>query len=167
MKNSALLFCGLLYNSLEYRNRAVAELVDAFGEIDDYSDRLRFNEYSRYYDDEIGEEITREWILFKEPISLEHFNEKKIRSVEIEDRFRTAGKRTVNIDPGCITLSSVQLLTTKNFSHRIYLGEGIYSEVTFLFGKGECRYLDWTFPDYKSQAARKFFMSNREKLKKA
>jgi len=167
MKNKALLFCGMLYSSLEYRNRAAGELVDSYGEICLYSGRIRFNDFSHYYDDETGEEITREWILFSDAIDLEHFNEKKIKTVEIEDRFRINGKRAVNLDPGCITLSSVQLLTTKNFSHRIYLGEGIFSEITFLFTKAGFKYLDWTFPDYKSETAQKFFLESREKLKKA
>jgi hypothetical protein len=72
----------------------------------------------------------------------------------------------VNIDPGIITLNNLQLLTTKNFAHRIYLGEGIYCELTMLFSKSGVRYLEWTYPDYKTKEAEEFFIESRKKLKK-
>lgn len=42
-------------------------------------------------------------------------------------------KRKVNLDPGYLEPSKLVLASTKNFSHRIYLNQGIYGEVTLLF----------------------------------
>lgn len=165
---NALLFCGLLYQKRDYRNRAVSELIDKFGDISDFSKTMDFAKYSSYYDDEMGSGITREWILFADEIDLEHLFEKKVTSVSIEEKFKIGGKRNINIDPGVITLSNVQLLTTKNFAHRVYLGEGIFCEVTFTFTKNKngVKYLEWTYPDYKSEEASEFFLRNRNILKK-
>ncbi|MEO0234205.1 MAG: DUF4416 family protein [candidate division WOR-3 bacterium] len=162
---SNILFCGLLYSDNGIRYKALSDIRDAFGEIKSFSKTLEFSEFSHYYDDEIGENVIREWISFEEPIGLESFFEKKKISIDIENRFRIDGKRKINIDPGVITLNNVQLLTTKNYSHRIYLGEGIYCEVTFIFTKDGIKYLDWTYPDYKSDVAREFFLGERSFLK--
>jgi hypothetical protein len=43
------------------------------------------------------------------------------------------------------------LATFKNFSHRIYLGEGVYGDLTLMYRDKNFRALDWTFPDYNSQ----------------
>jgi len=165
--NKALLFCGLLYRERDYRNRAISELVDIYGEVSSYSKTINFNEFSDYYDEELGRGISREWILFSEEIDIEHLYEKKITTCSIEDKFKSERKRMVNIDPGIITLNNLQLLTTKNFAHRIYLGEGIFCELTLLFNKSGLKYLDWTYPDYKTKEAEEFFIESRKKLKKS
>jgi len=164
--SKALLFCGLLYEKRDFRNRAIAELVDAYGEVSAYSKTLSFNKFSDYYDIELGREITREWILFSEETDLEHLYEKKLNTCSIENHFRKEGKRTVNIDPGVITLNNLQLLTTKNFAHRVYLGESIYCEVTLLFTRTGIKHLEWTYPDYMTSEAEEFFINARRKLKK-
>jgi len=42
------------------------------------------------------------------------------------------------------------LATTKDNAHRIYLGQGIYAEVTLIYrGRRFCP-LPWTYPDYAS-----------------
>ncbi|HAF07393.1 MAG: DUF4416 family protein [bacterium] len=161
----SILFCGLLYSDRNIRYKVLSEIRDAFGEIRSFSKTLEFSKFSHYYDNEIGENITREWISFEETVSLESLFEKKRISIDIENRFKISGNRKINIDPGVITLNSVQLLTTKNYSHRVYLGEGIFCEVTFIFTKNGIKYLEWTYPDYKSDEAKNFFLKEREFLK--
>ncbi|MGE3062857.1 MAG: DUF4416 family protein [bacterium] len=164
--NKAILFCGLLYNERDFRNRAISELVDSYGEIKSFSKTINFNSFSDYYDSELGGDIVREWIVFAEHVDLEHLYEKKINSCSIENHFRKEGRRTVNIDPGIITLNNLQLLTTKNFAHRVYLGEGIYCEATLLFTRRGVKHLEWTYPDYKTDEAVQFFTEARKSLKK-
>lgn len=160
-----LLFCGLLYSERKYRTNAVSELIERYGDIGHFSDPIPFSGFSHYYDDELGGDVIREWVLFSNPIDIEHLYEKKLETCSIEDSMRNAGRRTVNIDPGIITLSSVQLLTTKDYAHRIYLGEGIYAEVTFMFHKEGFEYMRWTYPDYKSKQAVSFFLHSKQLLK--
>ena len=70
-----------------------------------------------------------------------------------------------NMDPGIVTLSSMQLLTTKDYAHRIYLSDGIFMETTFLFKKDGIHTLEWTYPDYKTNISRDFFIKCRNFLK--
>jgi len=40
------------------------------------------------------------------------------------------------------------LATTKNRDHRIYIGQGIFAEVTLHFRGKSFRAWEWTYPDY-------------------
>jgi hypothetical protein len=40
------------------------------------------------------------------------------------------------------------LATGKNFGHRVYLGQGIWADLTLVYSKGAWQVLPWTFPDY-------------------
>ena len=65
--------------------------------------------------------------------------------------------RPVNLDPGIIEPSKLILASTKNYSHRIYIGENMYAEVTLIFDKGRWRPFDYTYPDYRQQCYFDFF----------
>ena len=58
--------------------------------------------------------------------------------------------RPMNLDPGYIAPSRLVLASMKDFSHRIYLGRGVYGEVTLMYRKGLWEALPWTFPDFAS-----------------
>ncbi|MBI5756814.1 MAG: DUF4416 family protein [Nitrospirae bacterium] len=58
--------------------------------------------------------------------------------------------RPVNIDPGYITLAKVVLASTKDYSHRVYIGKGIYAEVTLSYENKTFRPFSYTYPDYRS-----------------
>ena len=70
----------------------------------------------------------------------------------------------MNVDPGYVAPSRLVLATTKDYSHRIYIGNGIYAEVTLIFRKGTWTPLDWTYPDYRTELALDFFLRVREVL---
>ncbi|HIC91403.1 MAG TPA: DUF4416 family protein, partial [Syntrophaceae bacterium] len=72
----------------------------------------------------------------------------KLYTNSIEKHFCIDHKRRVNIDPGYITPERLVLATGKNYSHRIYLRDGIYADLTLIFKKGSFRPLEWTYPDY-------------------
>ena len=54
------------------------------------------------------------------------------------------------------------LATTKNFSHRIYLGAGIFGDVQYRFIRGTFTINEWTYPDYREELAITFFNKARE-----
>ncbi|MEC7181357.1 MAG: DUF4416 family protein [Bdellovibrionota bacterium] len=74
--------------------------------------------------------------------------------------------RTVNIDLGCLSLENMQLATGKPYSHRIYLGKGVYSDLTYVFQNKSYKPLLWTYPDYREEEIIKFFNSVRKVLHK-
>ena len=87
-------------------------------------------------------------------------------ALEIEKFFAKDGNRQLNIDPGLITPSNLILSTTKGYAHRIYLGMGVYAEVTLIAGNKGYYTLPWTYPDYKDPENIDFFNKARRKLLK-
>jgi hypothetical protein len=105
---------------------------------------------SDYYCPEMGRGLSRYFVLFSHLAGREELRETKLQTNDIESSFSSDGRRSVNIDPGYIALEHVVLATTKGFSHRIYLGKGIYADLTLIFENGTYCGFRWTYPDYSS-----------------
>jgi hypothetical protein len=161
------LICGIIAAGEEFLRRAQGELRAAFGDTDVSSDVTAFD-FTDYYEAEMGMGLLRQFVSFRDfgdPGSLAAI---KRRTNEIERRLAVpvAGgwRRRVNLDPGYVAPSQLVLASTKNFAHRIYLGEGIYAEVTLLFRKGGPEYLPWTYPDFRSGRYDEFLREVRRRL---
>ena len=72
--------------------------------------------------------------------------------------------RPVNLDPGFIEPSKLILASTKNFSHRIYIGNKMFAEVTLMYEKGSWRHFEYTFPDYRQSCYQDFLSKVRNRL---
>jgi hypothetical protein len=59
------------------------------------------------------------------------------------------------------------LASCKDYSHRLYLGDGVYGELTLIFEHGAWRAMPWTYPDYRTEAYQAFFSRVRNDVKKA
>jgi hypothetical protein len=141
------------------------ELRDEIGEVVLKSDKLPFT-HTTYYDQEMGGDLTRRWYGFGKLVLPDVLVGLKHNTNIIEDKYlNTKGGRSVNIDPGLLSLSSLVLASTKNYAHRIYLGQGIYAEVTLIYKEHRFHPLDWTYPDYKETSALDFFHRARAILK--
>ncbi|MCE5279616.1 MAG: DUF4416 family protein [Planctomycetaceae bacterium] len=66
------------------------------------------------------------------------------------DAHATQPVRPINLDVGYLALSKLVLASMKNFSHRIYLRDGVYGEITLLYRGRRWEALEWTFPDFAS-----------------
>jgi hypothetical protein len=130
---------------------AVLERVDRrFGPIDFLSEPFPFD-FTTYYEREMGKNLMRRMAGFGPLISPEELVSVKVWADEEERKnLRSLGGRRVNIDPGYLAPSKFILATGKDYSHRIYLGEGIYGDLALLFQKGKFTPLPWTYPDYGS-----------------
>ena len=73
----------------------------------------------------------------------------------------TTGKRRINIDPGFLSLGKLILATTKDQCHRVYLGKGIFAEVTLFYKQKTFNPWPWTYPDYQSREYLEIFNSIR------
>jgi uncharacterized protein DUF4416 len=74
-------------------------------------------------------------------------------------------QRRINLDPGYIDLAKLVLATTKDQQHRLYLGQGIYAEVTLRFTGGRFVPWDWTYPDYRTAEYLAFFDAVRQRYR--
>ena len=146
---------------------AESDLADALGPVDLRSD-LFAHEFTEYYRDEMGQPLLRYFVSFDRLIAPDGLARVKRLANEIEARMAAASEwpvaRPVNLDPGYIAPSKLVLSSTKDFSHRIYLDDGIYGEVTLLYRRGTWKQLEWTYPDYRTPAYHEFFTRVRSRL---
>ncbi len=141
-------------------------LVSEYGEMDGVSPLYSFSDISPYYDPEMGSGIKKIIFSFKEPFTRDRLAEVKLKCVEIEEKYSLNGSRQINLDPGMVSLENFVLATGKNFSHRIYLGKGVFAEVTLMFGKKNLiKELPWTYRDYLYEPARSFLLETRERYR--
>jgi len=103
---------------------------------------------TNYYAREMGEALGRRLMSFLHLASPAHLPDWKVFTNLLEERFSLGGRRLVNLDPGYVARERLVLATGKNYAHRIYLNQGIYGDLTLLFGQGGFQALAWTYPDY-------------------
>ena len=157
------LIIGVIYHDEEIFKRAMDILTEEFGEIDDCSEEFSFSEeFSTYYDDEIGGEGMRRIYSFKELVDPSRQADIKIRTNEIETSFSEGGKRKINLDPGFINHGRLLLATTKETGFRIPLKDGIYTELTLFWARGGWQKLPWTYRDYQSERVQNFITKVRK-----
>lgn len=159
-----ILFAGALYNNRDHFVKVRERLRALFGEIAMESPDMNYN-HSDYYRDELGWPITRRFIFFRDKIDPLLLPDIKLVTNSIEEELSADGKRNINIDPGYMTLSKVVLASTKNYSHRIYIGKGIFAEVSLVHVKGGYQPHLFTYRDYASDECRKIFEQARKFLK--
>ncbi len=156
----ALLFTGLLFTDYDMLEKVRSALAAAFGDIAMESPTFPWN-FSDYYREEMGQRIFRRFIFFRNLVGQDALADIKLRTNDIEETFAREGKRAVNIDPGYLTRAKIVLASTKDYSHRIYLRDGIFAEVTLMYGKGKFVPLVNTYRDYRDERYIRVFASAR------
>lgn len=158
-------FVGLIFLGDFEIDRALKFFDRILGDVRKKSDIILFT-HTAYYNKEMGENLFRQWVLFQKLVFPDILVELKHKSNEIEKKFLNKdGGRIINIDPGLVSLNNIVLASTKNYTHRVYLGKGIYAEVTLIYKQGQFRPLEWTYPDYHEKTALRFFTEARTILK--
>lgn len=159
----------MLSGDRDLLRRALQLLYRHYGRSDLESSYWTFDD-TDYYSAEMGDEVERQFVCYKDLIKPDTIAEIKRQTNEIEKRIcddlaLPHHQRPVNLDPGYLSLSKVVLATTKDRSQRIYLERGIYAEVTMIFKEGRWQPWPWTFPDYASGRYNEHFLQMRNMLK--
>ncbi len=115
-----------------------------------------------YYDPELGTPITRRILSFGRPLPLDGLAEVKLATNSLEQEWAQDGRRLFNLDPGYLTQERLVLATGKNFTHRVYLSQGIWADLTLIFQRGDWVALPWTFPDYATPEVKTHLTRIRE-----
>jgi len=125
-------------------------------------------DYTDYYAPEMGDGLSKQLVYFEEPVDPAALPEIKHRTMELEKELgrREEGRilRRANIDPGLVSIESLVLATTKRSGHRVCIAPSLYAEVTLLFQKGRYTPLQWTYPDYRTEAVQVFLQQVRTHL---
>ena len=116
----------------------------------------------------MGKSLFRQFISFEElvgPDKIVHFKRKTNR-MELAFSSERVGSpaRNVNIDPGYIDTGKLVLASTKAQAHRIYIGQGVYAEVTLLYHHGSYHPFIYTYEDYRGPCTIGFFIQVRKKF---
>jgi len=144
----AKLVIRFLFSDPAVQAEVLRRLESLFGPMDYLSAPGPFS-YTDYYEREMGQDLRRQTAAYSELIAPVGLADAKLRTNELEKEFPGADGRKVNIDPGILSEERFVLATGKNFTHRIYLREGIYADLTLMYQKGAYRPLPWTYPDYR------------------
>ncbi len=149
---------GLMHEVLE-------KLEDHLGPIDFISEKFDFS-HTDYYDKEFDGPLYRKIVSFERLIIADKLPSIKLFTNGLEVDGSSIGKRHINIDPGYIALEKLVLASCKNFAHRLYLGNGIFAEITLSYKSGYgFLHFDWTYPDYRDTRIKGTFMEIRKRYK--
>ncbi len=163
----ALFICGLLFSRREVFQSVRRRLEARFGPAET-SPEWQFT-HTDYYTQEMGPDLTRVFLVFSRLVSQDCLVDAKLACRHMEREFMNQAVpggqsgRMVNIDPGLLTPERLVLATGKNFTHRIYLGKGVFAEITLIATRSGFRTLEWTFPDYASDKILDFWNNTRRK----
>lgn len=131
---------------------AAGRLADLYGGGYDYiSHELPFDQ-TGYYEAEMGAGLMSRFFAFERPFdSYAGLVELKHMAQGLEGELSNpAGGRLVNLDPGYVSLERVVLATGKNNIQRIYLGRGVWADLSLVYLHGGFKPLPWTYPNYRA-----------------
>jgi hypothetical protein len=161
--NPVKLFVGVLVSDPKMVTPVRERLVESFGPIDHASAVIPFD-FTDYYAVEMGDAVDRVFYSFESLIEADRLSDIKRMTNALEEQMKPSlpsVQRPVNLDPGYVEHAKVILASTKNFYHRIYLGRGIFAEVTMHFKNNTFQFFPWTYPDYQSRDYQEFFLRIR------
>jgi hypothetical protein len=151
------LFCALLVAPTIAVGDVEIVLSQTYGAIVLRSTPMPFTQ-TTYYEREMGSNLTRLYMAFDPLISIAALATVKHMTNRLEADWSTPqGQRRVNIDPGYLDLAKVVLASTKDQSHRLYIGDGIFAEVTLRYRQHAFQPWEWTYPDYRVPTTLTFF----------
>ena len=165
----AYLFFGVFGCSREYLDAARLLIEDSYGPIDPQgvSEVFDFPDAASYKAS-MGTGLCRQFFVCEKRVEQDSLVAAKHSAIEMERRIRqespAAVERPVNIDPGLINDCRIILGSTKDYSHRIYRGEGIWEEITLMYRDGAYRSLPWTYRDFKNPGYHAFFEVFRDRV---
>lgn len=143
-------------------------LVGEFGLIGLTSPPFIFDQTS-YYEATMGPDLRKQFVAFETLVAPDSLPAIKLRTnaleQELADQRAYPEPRPLNLDPGHLSLGKFLLATTKDQSHRVYLRDGIFAEVTLRYQAGAYEPWPWTYADYRQDCVRAFLQEAREYYK--
>ena len=158
----AKLITGFFLKDKRLAEGVVRDLQECLGPVEMISAWIDFD-FTAYYHTEMGAPLSRRLVVFKSLVAQTCLADVKLATNRLESAYMRQGRRRVNIDPGYLLPERFVLATGKNFTHRIYVGQRIYADLTLIYQKGAFRTLPWTYPDYADRSLIDFLTLVRNK----
>ncbi len=161
--SSGLLFASFLYRSDKHLPEDLKSLWSSqFGNFNEMVPKQ--NPLFTYYEKEMGSPLSRFLLISENSFPRDSLLQGKLTSMEWEAAHSHEGKRSLNVDIGFLSPENFILATTKNYSHRVYLAQDIFADLTFQFQGGSFKPLPWTYPDYLDEEKISFLTRERLRL---
>ena len=154
--------CGITYAADVSLTKVIEQVEPFMGTVEDQTPVFDFT-FTDYYREEMGENLSKLFLSFEGLIHPSRLPEIKHRTNAVEQDWSVSGKRRVNLDPGYIMGAKLVLASTKDFAHRVFLDDAIYGDVQLRYRQDRFWPQEWTYPDYKTEAALAFFGNVRDK----
>ena len=148
----AKFICGILFSEGLDLERVHEKVESLWGSLQEQSQKHSFSAGSSYYSSQMGAVHHRYFVSFAGLVDPVVLAERKRQAIDLEvwaSKTFPLCARPLNLDPGLLMRGRMVLATTKDFSHRVYLSQGIYAEVTLQFKKKTIVPLPWTYPDIR------------------
>jgi hypothetical protein len=105
---------------------------------------------TNYYEKEMGPGLVKRYLSWPTPLPPDLLPELKLAALALEETLAApGGARTVNLDPGYVFAGGLVLSTGKFSGHRLYLGQGVWGELTLHYHRGAFEALPWSYRDYQ------------------
>ena len=150
------LICAVTFQPQMDLSQIIKALQFILDSVDDQSEVFDFS-FSDYYQEEMGTDLKKVFISFQDLIHPNELPAKKLKTNELEIQWSDKNQRRVNLDPGYVTGAKLVLASTKDFTHRVFLGYGIYGDVQLRFRQNRFYPNEWTYQDYQTELALSFF----------
>ncbi|MBL7005734.1 MAG: DUF4416 family protein [Spirochaetia bacterium] len=141
------LIIGILTVEQQLPDALLQRVVNEFGPVERIDGPFSFD-YTRYYNEEMGENIQKYFLTFAQLVLPDRLAEIKEFTNQVEEEWSSGSKRRVNLDPGILSETRFILATTKDRGHRVPLKNGMYAEVTLIYMQKEFQPLPWTYADF-------------------
>ncbi|MGC4006819.1 MAG: DUF4416 family protein [Pirellulales bacterium] len=138
---------------------AIKRGVERWGPVATASPRFDFLETS-YYEATMGPSLKKCFWTFERLADPGELAAWKRMTNAWEDEYAAAhpgsAHRPLNLDPGYITPAKLVLASTKDHAHRMYLGDGIYAEITLMYRHGRWECTNGRFPTIAGPTIKRF-----------
>lgn len=159
------LLVAAFWNDQKAWQQALTRMTELWGDTD-RTGAIRNFIASRYYESEMGPNLTRQLHSFEQLVPTDEIADLKLQTNRIEKDLCCNKKRTVNLDIGYMDLHKLVLASTKEGPHKIYIGRGVWADLILLYSKKRFHALPWTFPDFASCTYDEFLLKVRQQYKK-
>lgn len=143
-------------------NETIDVLSSAYGQPDFVSAVMSFD-YTDYYCPEMGSGLVRRFLSMETLVKPEELPDIKLATNDLENKSALNARRRINVDPGYISKAHLILATGKSYTHRPYLRDGIYADLTLVYQEKKFCCLPWTYPDYADERQLSMLGRIREK----
>lgn len=155
----ARVIVSIIYSSIDALADSLKLLEKQFGRVQ--CETLEIAYTGGRYTEEMGHNLLRRFYSFHRLFDRDRLPAIKATCNKIERQFGDQVDdftfRTVNIDPGVLCPDNIVMASHREYNHRVYLGDGVFGELTLVWAKGRFVRLPWTNMDFCQPEAIDFF----------